>query len=370
MKILHLAEDCDILCGAVWDGQSLTLTDTSAIHIRKNRIDGCVRTGTSFAQLDMNGFTLMPALIDCHVHLALPYHDDVPIGNRTRSLLHSGVIGIREGGARSVLPAHSPLYVSHCHVALSKFGYYGSNLGSAVRNTAEALKKIDTLADTGAGHIKIIASGIFSFTDFGETGPIPFSRDELCLMTRQAHKHGLPVMAHASGDEAVQNCIYASVDSIEHGYFMKETTLALLTREEIAWVPTLAPVAAQLETPDLYHALTSEQKIVVHRSLQRHQDLVGLGGALCTRIGAGTAAGAAGVPHGPALAREVSLLFGSGLSAVAALKAATSVAAEICRFSALGQIAPGKKPALLAVRGNPLHNPGIIAHPQFLLMPL
>ena len=61
-------------------------------------------------------------------------------------------------------------------------------------------------------------------------------------LIRHAHDRGLRVMAHLNGDEAVRNALDAGVDSIEHGYYMSEDTVARLADSDTVWVPTLSPV--------------------------------------------------------------------------------------------------------------------------------
>jgi imidazolonepropionase-like amidohydrolase len=369
MKIIKTANEYKINYGALWDGVSEKLSAAGTLTVIQSVIAEPNKE-SNLQLLDFSHLTLMPALIDCHTHLALPYDTSETIDTRASALLNCGIVAVRDGGSRFRLPAiHSPLIISHCHHAITKTGYYGQNLGKAVKNIAEATALINQLASFGAGHIKIIASDIFSFSNFSETGPLPFNKNELKKLTQHAHSLGLTVMAHASGDEAVQNCIFANVDSVEHGYFMTEESLATLAKKDIAWIPTLTPVAAQLDNPHLCHALTPKQRNVVHRSLQRHKERVGLGATLGIRIGAGTDAGAAGVPHGPSLAKEINQLRLCGLSTISALKAVTSQAATICGFSQLGQITLGKEAFLLAVNGNPLLNSEIVASPAALLLP-
>jgi len=175
-------------------------------------------------------------------------------------------------------------------------------------------------------------------------------------------------MAHASGDEAVRRCLEAQVTTIEHGYFMSKETLRQLATSEIFWLPTLAPVKAQLADPRLAVKLTPAMYDVIKRSYERHSRLVGEAGALGAKIVAGTDAGAPGVEHGRSLAWEILLLHEAGLPLQTALKAATATAAQACRLTASGTLTPGKKPYILAVEGNPLENPAVLQKPVALFL--
>jgi imidazolonepropionase-like amidohydrolase len=366
MQIHWLEQEINIRYGGLWDGTSSSPAGAGILEIRRGHI-AAPEIGNAASELDCSGLFLMPALIDCHTHLSLPAGGNAT--ERAADYISSGVTAVREAGSRHALPSFSPLRVAHCHGALTRVGAYGGNLGYAAGSMADAFRHINKLAGEGATHVKIIASGIFSFTDFGETGPPTFSAVELKQLTLFAQGLGLRVMAHVSGDQAVKNSIFAGVDSIEHGYFMSQETLADLVSAGIAWVPTLAPVEAQVSNPALRASLSLRQAETVGRSLQLHQERIGQGAALGAIIGAGTDAGAPGVPHGPSLAREMHLLSACGLSPRSVLCCATSAAADICGFTDLGRLQPGKSACILAVRDNPLQDPAVIAAPVALYLP-
>ena len=368
MQIIKLAKETAIFYGALWNGIKQEITSPGILFTADGLITDkpvCLTNSLDFSRL-----TLLPALIDCHVHLAMPYENSDSLATRVNAMLMAGVAASREAGSRDDTFFCDPrLLIANCCRAISKKGYYGSNLSKAISSLPEALAEINRLASLGAKHLKLITSDIFSFSQFGKTGPLPFSQSELIAMTELAKKLGLSVMAHASGDEAVRRCIAAGVNSVEHGYFMQEETLPELVKHDIAWVPTLTPVAVHLSNPHLLSLLSRSEKTTISRSLERQIEMVGLGGALGVRIGAGTDAGAKGVPHGSSLIGEIKLLCQSGLTGHQALKAATSEAAKICGFKNLGVIHPGYKAILLAVRGNPLLQPEILEQPEALLLP-
>lgn len=369
MQYYTLSESCAIHYGALWDGRSANLLGPGTLYAGAGVLSTTLPKA-SVETLDFSAFTVMPAFIDCHVHLAFTAESGKSTTAHMESFLSAGVAAVREGGSRAGgLFSDERLRIANCSRAICKTGHYGSNLGTAVSGLQEAVAEINRMASLGIQHIKIIASGIFSFSQYGKTGPLPFAPAELKAMTRHAQSLGLSVMAHASGDDAVQSCIAAGVDSIEHGYFMEEKTLKELAAHNIAWVPTLIPVAVHLDNPTLCGALTVTQQDIIRRSLERQMRLVGLGAALGVRIGAGSDAGAAGVPHGRSLFWEMDLLRRSGLTPFQALQSATATAAEICGFHQLGVLEPGKMAVLLAVNGNPLQEPATLLEPAALITP-
>lgn len=369
MQIIELPTDVIIKYSSMWDGLADDVSDAGTLGITNGRIVNITDMPTSSVTLDFSNFTVMPSLIDCHVHLDLPYNRKETSVDRAQRLLEAGIGAIRDSGSRQAsFSSQSPLTIVHTGHAISRAGHYGTNLGTAVQNVSEAEQLIAKLADSGAKQIKIIASGIFSFSNYGDTGAIPFTTYELARMVAQANTYGLKVMAHATGNEAVLRCIEAGVDSIEHGYFMTEHTLEKLATTKIPWIPTLIPVAVHLSAPHLLSRLTVLQRETVSRTLARHQQLVTKAATLGVCIGAGTDAGAIGVPHGTSLSWELAELANCGLSFATVLKSATSFAAKICDLPNRGMIAPGMQPPLLVVAQNPLEQITTLQHPIALLV--
>ncbi|NLM51236.1 MAG: amidohydrolase family protein [Firmicutes bacterium] len=368
MQIISLPEQAAITYKYFWDGSSPSIKENGTLYVENGRISTKVKEAVPSSAWDFSNYFLLPALIDGHVHLMLP-ETAQNYAERLRCYLNAGVYAIRDAGNKhGFIEITEPCLVLQAGFALYKKGHYGSALGLGVSTMDEALAAIDQLAAQGAAHIKIMASGIFSFRHYGKTGAATFTVSELKHIVNRAQSYNLPVMAHASGDEAVRRCLEAQVTTIEHGYFMSADTLRHLAASETFWLPTLAPVKAQLATPNLAAKLTPKMHDVIKRSYERHSRLVGEAGALGVKIVAGTDAGAPGVEHGKSLAWEISLLHEAGLSKYAALQAATTLAAAACKLTDAGTLTAGKKPYILAVAGNPLTDPTVLQKPVALLL--
>jgi len=368
MELITVPKNAIIKYGQLWNGISPAADGPGRIYIA----DGLIAPSLAGAQeaplLDFSRYFLMPALIDGHVHFTFP--DGTAPSGRAREYLQAGVFAARDAGNKDgFLPAYPPFLLLQSGYAIHQKGRYGSAMGLGAANLGEALALIDKLAAQGASQVKIVASGIFSFTSFGRVGSATFTTDELKQLVRRAKGHGLPVMAHASGDEAVRRCLEAGVDSIEHAYFLSLESLREMAARGTYWLPTLAPVDAQLSDPGLAKQLTPQMHSIISRSLARHLEMVAEGSVLGVRIVAGTDAGAPGVAHGRGLWREIVLLQQAGMSAAAALQAATSTAATACNLSQAGTVAAGKKPYLLLLDGNPLADPAVLENPAALLLP-
>jgi len=372
VNIIYVNSNTKILYSQLWDGNSYSLQNEGVLYVREGLLSDVPRDKClSPCSLDMRGYTLIPALIDCHLHLSLPTREPANIKKRSTALLESGIFAVRDAGITDgQCFSVQPLTVIHTGQAICKAGCYGANLGHPIASVSEAKIMVDMLYHQGVRQIKVIASGIFSFTHYGELCNPTFTASELRAIVEKAKQYHLPVMAHASGNEAVLNCIRAGVASIEHGYFLSEEALNMMAEQGIAWVPTLTPVAAQLQDESLFSKLSCTQQDTVRRSLERHQTMIALSDQYNVRIAAGTDAGAPGVPHGKSLHTELQLLKECGISTVRVLQAATSEAAAVCGLQLLaGTIKPGKKPYLLAVQGNPLNDLSVINNNTHLLLP-
>lgn len=337
---------------------------------------------------DLSGYTLLPGLIDCHIHLALDGRDfarslkrwDDPaaasrlVESRLADTLAAGVVAVRDGGDRPMLvfryraekhgAAVLPRIIA-CGTALRKKGRYGSFLGRGIE-PAGLTAAVAGLAAQGIDQVKVLASGIVSFKQYGLVGPVQFDRGELESICDAAHGLGLKVMAHASSDAAVRAAVLAGADSIEHGYFVSKDTLSLMAEKGTAWVPTIVPVASRLESGmRRYH--TPDEIAVIERTCRRQQEMAAYAHEQGVSVGAGTDSGATGVRHGLSFVEELKLLAEAGLSSDQVIHIATGKSAAITGTSAdLGAVEPGRPSCMIAVHGNLLKNIDLLRKPSFL----
>jgi len=334
---------------------------------------------------DLAGCTVLPGLIDCHVHLALDGQDfarsvrrwEDPaaslavIEGHLADTLAAGIVAVRDGGDRRLLARHAaglerrlPEVISTGR-ALRVKGKYGSFLGPGL-DAAHLPAVVTDLAAKGIRQVKVLISGIVSFKRYGQAGALQFDRSALEAICRTARDLGLKVMAHASSDEAVRAALLAGADSIEHGYFLTQETLALMADKNVAWVPTIVPVAVRLTSP-FRQSHPPEELAVIERVVRRQQEMAALACEMGVRIGAGTDAGAAGVRHGLSFTDELKLLLAGGLPFSQAIRAATANAVSITGATgAPGVIAPGREANLIAVRGDLEGNIDLLRKPAFL----
>ncbi len=327
--------------------------------------------------------TLMPALIDAHVHLALTGGDfahalaawktEDKLMERIREDLQvfhrHGIGAVRDGGDKMAInnclinnglinneELSAPRIVS-VGCAVRKAGGYGSFLGKGYHRKEELPQIVASLVSAGINQLKVLVSGIVSFTEYGRVGPVVIPDGELRYIVEIARRYGLKVMAHASSAEAVDLAVKAGVDSIEHGYFVRKDTLRAMALRNIAWVPTVIPVAIQVREP-LIHNWHKQHIKVITTTFEEHLEKLSYACRAGVPLGMGTDSGAGGVMHGINLFAEMLLYArGGGLSHTEVIKAATVTNATILGLEKnMGAVEPGREPFLIAVKGNPLKN--------------
>lgn len=215
----------------------------------------------------------------------------------------------------------------------------------------------------GADVIKIAASGgVLSNVPGGLAQQM--MDDEIKAVVQTARSFGRKVAAHAHGSDGVNAALRAGVDSIEHGTFTDDETFRLYRQSGAYFVPTLlAPVAALAD--GRRGALTPAQ-------LQKAEEAAGSGErsfARAVREGVKIAFGTdAGVARHGDNAQEFALMVKNGMTPAAAIRSATVGAADLLgRSDRIGTIAPGKDADIVAVRGDPLADVRLLENVQFVM---
>jgi imidazolonepropionase-like amidohydrolase len=197
----------------------------------------------------------------------------------------------------------------------------------------------------GAELIKVCASGgVMSHT--GPAGAQQYSDEELRAVADEAHRAGLRVAAHAHGDDGIRAAVEAGIDCIEHGSLMSDDTMSLMIERGTFLVPT----TYLADGMDVSHADPELQrkaaevfpraKATVTKAIERG-----------VKIACGTDAPA--IFHGRN-AKELIALVDRGMTPIQALRAATTVAAELIGRDDRGRLGPGLLADVIAVEGDPL----------------
>jgi imidazolonepropionase-like amidohydrolase len=386
-----ISGDLSLRAGWLIDGSGGPIKTDQLVTISSGRIDSVALFGQGHRPdgecVDLSHCTVLPALMDAHVHLTLSGtldrafrqaqlrqdadDDQAAVQRHLWDHWRNGVAAVRHAGDhRGVLLGFKPRTISS-PVAVKVTGWawhhpgrYGRMIGRACPRNLE-LDSAVAAASNGLDHIKVINSGINSLDRFGHQSQPQFSKDELQRVCRYARNRGLGVMVHANGQTAVQESIEAGCRSIEHGFFMGRDNLSRMAEYGVVWVPTAIPMAALTRAG----VVSANQAQVARRTLDHQLAQIDQGRALGVTIALGTDAGSLGVEHGIAVRQELALLMQAGFSLTQAVRCGTRNAAQLMGFKHRGAILPGCMAELIAVKGAPDGMPGslneIVAVYQF-----
>ena len=199
---------------------------------------------------------------ECHAHIimdgvnyrhAIDLHRNGPDDNVIREHLKiyqdRGITFVRDGGdalgvsarAKELAPEYGIDYRTPVF-AIHKEGHYGSIVGKNFSTMPEFHKRVLEAKEQSADFIKIMTTGLLDFNAHGAITGTPLDATEVKEMVHIAHEEGMAVMSHTNGTYGVQAAVEAGVDSLEHGNYMNEESLAMLSESHTVWVPTLVTV--------------------------------------------------------------------------------------------------------------------------------
>ena len=369
--------------------------------------------------IDAAGKTVLPGLIDMHVHLGAPggFYDDWskfdPQKSYERELeayLYCGITAVRSAGDKvdEMLKLRAQFNSGEklgtelflCGPLFTAEGGHGTEYAKRLPEIAragfnaqflripktqeEARQQVDGLAGKGVNAIKgILEAGVPGYT---------FNRMNLDLLravVEEAHAKKLPASIHTGDSRDVIDAVALGADSIEHGSFRDEipdATIVEMTAKGIAFDPTLSvaegftdfskgksdllkrSLVQQVATKELLtgteHAEASAEMKSFREQIGRYPMSLDIGGRDLVKawhagvlLVTGSDAGNFLVFHGPTVQREIELWVAAGIPPSVALQAATGNAAKLLRADdRIGTIEKGKEASLLVVDGNPLQD--------------
>ncbi|HEX5096169.1 MAG TPA: amidohydrolase family protein, partial [Acidimicrobiia bacterium] len=196
----------------------------------------------------------------------------------------------------------------------------------------------------GAKLIKVCASGgIMSHT--GPAGAQQYSNEELAAIADEAHRAGLRVAAHAHGDDGIRAAVGAGIDCIEHCSLATDDTLELMKQRGTFLVAT----TYLADGMDVSHA-APELQAKAAEVFPQARKTIGRAIEMGVKVACGTDAPA--IPHGRN-AKELIALVDRGMTPVQAIRAATTVSAELIDQDDCGRLAPGCYADIIGVPGDP-----------------
>lgn len=389
--------------GTLIDGTGAPPLADAAILIQGNRIvavgpaQQMILPDAELQVIDAWGGTILPGLIDTHVHLMLEGINIardmmMPFSMRffhavgyARRTLDAGVTSVRDAGGADaglreaidsgLIPGPrvqisiTVLTITGGHAdgwmrsgnAFEIFPDYPGMPDGRCDGVEEVRRKVREVLRAGAEVIKVCSTGgVLSPTDHPEF--TQFSPEELEVIVREAaYRRGVKVMAHAQGAEGIKNAVRAGIHSIEHGIFLDDEAIELMLAHGTFLVPTLLAPVAVLEAgekggmPD--YGVRKAREVI-----EAHSDSISRAYKAGVKIAMGTDAGV--MPHGTNL-RELGLMCRIGMSPMEAIVATTKTAAECLGWQdRVGTLEPGKLADLIITRTDPLQDIRSLENPE------
>ena len=357
LAVLLAAQVVAIRADRLIDPVSGRVSTRQTILVEGDRIravGGNVEVPVGATVYDLAGLTIIPGLIDAHVHLTIGgavrdnaladlragFTTIVDLGSRGTRLLR-----IRDSINAGQIPGPRVLaagiWVGRKD-GVCEFG--GIGLAGGAEGFRQRVR--DNIA-AGADVIKVCVTG-WPADAFANPDSYELPDSTLVAVVNEAHHGGRRVIAHDLSKGGVRAGMAAGIDGLAHAAFLDSATAAALRRDSIFLIPTLASLTAG-DTSAVAHGLYSS---------------IALAQRLGVRLVFGTDGGV--LPHGQN-AQEFVALTQAGVPAVEQLRAATINAAQALGLDSLGRIAPGMAADIIAVAGDPLADAGAFQRVRFVM---
>jgi imidazolonepropionase-like amidohydrolase len=329
--------------------------------------------------MDLGDVTLLPGFIDLHTHLSGeigPNSFIEPVletsvdaaykaTRHARTTVMAGFTTVRDFGGEitvalgravdrldvvgpRVVPSRNALGITggHCDVTGFAPGVLEQGPKDGVADGPwEVVEAVRYQIKHGAQVIKTCATaGVLSME--GPVGAQQYTEEELKAMVDEAARHGVKVAAHAHGVEGIKAAVRAGVATIEHGSVLDDEAIALMKQHGTYLVPT-AYLRDRINLSVLPPLVRRKAETVLPMAAESNRRAIAAG----VKVAFGT--DAAVFPHGEN-AKEFAVYVKLGMTPLAALRSATTVAAEVLGRDDRGLIAPGRLADLIAVPGDPL----------------
>lgn len=358
--------------------EPLALTHAHVLNVRDGRVlsnvtlvlrDGRIESVGSgpapagVPTLDLRGRYVLPGLIDAHTHVSNLAAARLALESGVTTLRSSGVsyyfdVGFRDLVKTGALPGPDMLaagYHVRPRVADEAFVSHPSlyELMSGVDTADELRALVRANLSKGVDWIKILATERAGTADTDPRKQL-YSEAELRAAVDEAAAKGVPVQAHAHGEEGALAAVRAGVRSIEHGTYLSDSALSLMKEKGAYLVPTYTTVVDLTEPGGDYDvpALRVRGGHMLPRLRRTVQQAQKLGVKIVT--GGDTGYGPSSLTRIP---HEIANFVEMGIPPLEALRCATSTAAEMFKLErAIGAVEPGFEADLIAVEGNPLEN--------------
>lgn len=393
-------ETCVLQCGRMFDGVSDRLTGPVEIRVEDQHIaeiGPTVHRPSGARTIDLSERTVSPGFIDSHVHLTM---DAADLARQTlassaskalkglniaREYMRYGFTTLRDMGCvdpdfptvdlRNALAAglvEGPRLIVAAHIISSSAGhgdlrgFYGPRWdipASAIADDAGAIKALVRREHTfGSDWIKTTNTGGY-FSPGDDPARVTWFDDEMNLLAATARQLGMPVAVHTGAADGCRQAIRAGARSLEHAYLIDAEALSMAEQAGTWLVPTMQMTQEDLQA--LHdHTLPCQAIWKFSRDSGSIVDSQRLIAGSAVKIAYGTDCGMFPFSHG---ILEFQAMVAAGLTPVRALRAATSVAAELLGQDDIGVLAVGKHADIVAMPGDPLADISATANVDFVM---
>jgi imidazolonepropionase-like amidohydrolase len=394
--------DVAVKAGKILDVRTGTYLADQIIWIEGGKIKSIGKAADLMPQLpagirtiDLSNATILPGLIDCHVHLTMTPYSSGPAGlhasyprmaligaHNARITLEAGFTTVRNVGAGGysdialrdainagdvpgprMLASGPPLSITGGHADQNFLAPQFAATEDGVADGPDVVRKVRENIKYGADLIKFMATG--GVLSEGDNPALEqYSPEEMKAIVDTAHGLGRKVAAHAHGEIGIRNAVLAGVDSIEHGSYINDEDIQLMKQHGTYLVPTVYLqdwLMENMMTLGLSPNMIAKAKIVLPIAQQNLSHAFKSG----VKIAFGT--DAAVYPHG-LNAHEFAKMVSMGMSPLGAIQAATVNAADLLGWSdRVGTLEPGKFADLIAVDGDPLADVRVLQTVRFVM---
>lgn len=337
-----------------------------------------LKTEEDMEVVDLQGKTIMPGLINSHVHITMePIGDPISVMGSESNIktglrgvanlkkhLYAGTTFLRDLGARDgididlrnavnegIIEGPEFLTAGKCITMTGGHGYF---IGREADGVDEIRKAAREQLKAGVDVIKIMATGGV-LTKGVEPGSPQLSMEEMEAAVTEAHKAGKKTATHAQGTEGIKNAILAGIDSVEHGIFLDEEAIQMMIDRGVYLVPTLvAPyfiIEAGVEGGVPKQAVDKSNYV-----MKFHQDSFTRAYKAGVKIAMGTDSGTPYNLHDKA-PYELKLMVECGMTPMDAIVASTKSSADLLGIlDNYGTLEEGKFADFLVLDENPLDN--------------
>lgn len=382
----------DVVAGRTVARPQVTITDGRITAVSSQ--DAPIASGAR--RIDLKGMTLLPGLIDMHVHLTsdprfggykgLEFTDNfwtvVGVANAGRTL-DAGFTTVRNVGSSRfddvalkqgieqgyipgprIVPATYAIGATGGHCDYTEFPPSITTPDTAIANGPEELRAmVRKLRKYGAEVIKFCGTGgVMSKTD--TAGGQQYSLEEMRAIVDEAHMLGLKVAVHAHGASGIKDAIRAGVDTIEHASLADDEAFALAKQHGTYFDMDIYNddyILAEGEKNGLFKESLDKERLIGRKQRETFRAAHSAG----VKMIFGTDGGV--YPNGDN-AKQFSTMVAWGMSPMQAIQAATVTAAEaLGRSPDVGAIAVGRYGDLIAVQGDPLADVGLLQSVSFVM---